>query len=162
MSLNRHYALLFEYHFSLNQKLLNLTHELSPALLNEEQAYGHGSLPGIFDHLLRTDRSWRLALETGRQVPEPNPGDYAQIPSLSAGFDAERMDWKRLIVSLDDITIGGQIELISTRGKVFQFEYWRILQHVILHGMQHHSEIARLLTELGESPGNIDFIFYDL
>jgi uncharacterized damage-inducible protein DinB len=37
---------------------------------------------------------------------------------------------------------------------------WRILQHVILHGMQHASEIAKRLTEFGHSPGNIDFIYF--
>jgi len=35
------------------------------------------------------------------------------------------------------------------------------LQHLILHGMQHHTEIAQLLTLKGQSPGDIDFIFYE-
>ena len=34
------------------------------------------------------------------------------------------------------------------------------MQHVIYHGMQHRSEVAMLLTDLGESPGWLDFLIY--
>jgi uncharacterized damage-inducible protein DinB len=40
-------------------------------------------------------------------------------------------------------------------------ERWRILQHLVLHGMQHHTEIAHGLTVKGHSPGDIDFIFFE-
>jgi hypothetical protein len=38
---------------------------------------------------------------------------------------------------------------------------WRIVQHLVLHGMQHHTEITQLLTAQGQSPSDIDFILYD-
>jgi uncharacterized damage-inducible protein DinB len=37
---------------------------------------------------------------------------------------------------------------------------WHALMYVILHGVQHRSEAAMLLTEFGQSPGNLDFILY--
>jgi uncharacterized damage-inducible protein DinB len=43
---------------------------------------------------------------------------------------------------------------------VWTFPRWRVLQHLALHGMQHATEIAQLLTVKGQSPGDIDFIFY--
>lgn len=54
----------------------------------------------------------------------------------------------------------GEIELTSRRGELYTFKLWRVLQHLIMHGMQHHSELAQLLTNEGKSPGDIDFIFY--
>jgi hypothetical protein len=30
----------------------------------------------------------------------------------------------------------------------------------LIHSVQHRSEAAQILTRLGQSPGNIDFIFY--
>jgi uncharacterized damage-inducible protein DinB len=53
------------------------------------------------------------------------------------------------------------MELINRRGDIFPTPRWRVLQHLVLHGMQHHSELAQLLTAKGQSPGNIDFIFYE-
>jgi uncharacterized damage-inducible protein DinB len=34
------------------------------------------------------------------------------------------------------------------------------LQHVVNHGTQHRSEVALLLTDLGQSPGFMDFLPY--
>ncbi len=34
-----------------------------------------------------------------------------------------------------------------------------ILFHLVLHCMQHHTELAELLTRRGKSPGEIDFIY---
>ena len=35
-----------------------------------------------------------------------------------------------------------------------------IFTQMVLHGMQHRSECAVILTNLGHSPGNIDYIVY--
>ena len=67
-----------------------------------------------------------------------------------------------LPLSLDEDQIGGEIELQAGPDRVFRFGRWQVLYHVVLHGMQHHAEIAALLTDQGLSPGDIDFIFYAL
>ena len=51
--------------------------------------------------------------------------------------------------------------MVASNGQVGMIPRWRILSHVVLHGMQHSAEIAELLTLKGQSPGDIDFIFYD-
>jgi hypothetical protein len=50
----------------------------------------------------------------------------------------------------------------SGPGRVFGSDRWQVLHHVVLHGMQHHAEIAAQLTSQGLSPGDIDFVFYAL
>jgi uncharacterized damage-inducible protein DinB len=37
---------------------------------------------------------------------------------------------------------------------------WHCLWHVVNHGMQHRSECAVMLTDLGQSPGNLDVTTY--
>ncbi|HXF60224.1 MAG TPA: hypothetical protein VNK95_01325 [Caldilineaceae bacterium] len=51
--------------------------------------------------------------------------------------------------------------MTSARGQTATLPLWRVLQHLVLHGMQHHTEIAQLLTTKGESPGDIGFIFFE-
>ena len=38
------------------------------------------------------------------------------------------------------------------------FPRWLVLAHVVNHGTQHRSEMARYLTECGHSPGDLDLL----
>ena len=37
---------------------------------------------------------------------------------------------------------------------------WKVMLHIANHWMQHRTEIAMAVTELGCSPGDLDYIFY--
>jgi uncharacterized damage-inducible protein DinB len=37
---------------------------------------------------------------------------------------------------------------------------WQILVHILYHSAQHRSEMAEMLTRYGQSPGDLDFVFY--
>ena len=83
------------------------------------------------------------------------------MESLKVGFEQEQAAWEHLLGRLSPEEIEGSIDLANRHGAVFTFPVWRILQHLILHAMQHHAEIAQLLTVKGQSPGNLDFIFFE-
>jgi uncharacterized damage-inducible protein DinB len=133
---------------------------LGEADYKRSPSYGRGSVHGLLFHVLRADQGWRLGLETGRQLSPLREEDFPDLKSLQTGFEDEQGAWQALLDRLAAEDIGGNIELTTWRGDVVTFARWRILQHVVLHGMQHHSELAQLLTAKGQSPGNIDFIFF--
>jgi uncharacterized damage-inducible protein DinB len=114
----------------------------------------------LFFHLLRSATSWRLALETGKQ-PEPVIiEDYPSLLALQTGFASAQGAWEKYLEELSEAEINDAMELTNRRGETFPTPRWRVLVHLVLHGMQHHSELAQLLTAKNQSPGNIDFIFY--
>lgn len=160
MSVKSQFETLFAYHWHTTQRLLECAVKLGEADYRDDPGYGHGSIHDILFHLLRTDQSWRLALETGRQLAPSRPEEFPDLVSLQAGFERERQAWQVLLDGLGVEAIERDITLTTWRGDVMSFSVWRILQHLVLHGMQHHTELAHLLTAKGQSPGDIDFIFF--
>ncbi len=101
-----------------------------------------------------------MALETGKQTAGVRPEEFPDLQSLRAGFEREQAAWQALMDGFSDQAIEGDVALTNWRGDRMAIPLWRVLQHLVLHGMQHHAELAQLLTAKGQSPGDIDFIFF--
>lgn len=151
---------MYAYHWHTTRRLMDCAAKLSDVDYREVPEYSRGSIHNLLVHILRADNGWRLGLETGKQQFPVSDDDFPDLASLQTAFEAEQAAWELLLESLNDEQITGNITLTPMRGDDRTFAYWRILQHVVLHGMQHHSEIAHILTAKGQSPGDIDFIFY--
>ena len=150
----------FAYHWHTNQTMLD-----KASLLDEADYYAHPdavhrSIHDTFFHLLATDQGWRISLESGQQPARLQAEDFPTRESLQSAFAQEEAAWHALLDRLSDEEIAGPITLTTFRGETANLVYWRILQHLVLHGMQHHTELAAMLTRKGHSPGDIDFIFY--
>jgi uncharacterized damage-inducible protein DinB len=151
---------LFAYTFQTSLHLMDCAARLGEADLQDNPGYGQGSIHALLFHLLRAGWSWRIGLETGKRPQPFQSEDYPTLASLRAGFEREQAAWGALLDTLSPDEIAGSLSITNLRGEVSEMVRWRILMHVTLHGMQHHAEIAELLTRKGQSPGNIDFIFF--
>jgi uncharacterized damage-inducible protein DinB len=152
---------LFAYHWHTTQRLLDCAARLNEADYKANPGYGRGSIHDLFFHLLRTNQGWRVALESGRQLSPVRPEDFTDLQSLVAAFEDEQKAWQAYLEGLAPEEIEGDATLINWRGDSYTIPRWRVLQHLVLHGMQHHSELAHLLTLQGQSQGDIAFIFFD-
>jgi uncharacterized damage-inducible protein DinB len=152
---------LFAYHWHTTRQLLECAARLSDAEYKDNPGYGHGSIHDLLFHLLRSARNWRLTLESGQQPVSLKVEDFPGLESLQTGFAGEQAAWEGYLSALGEAEIDEAMELTNRRGETHLTPRWRALEHVVLHGMQHHSELAQLLTAKGQSPGNIDFIFYE-
>ncbi|HEX9017642.1 MAG TPA: DinB family protein [Anaerolineaceae bacterium] len=155
------FQILFAFHWRNNRLMLEGAAKLSEKDYHATPGYGHGSVHDLLFHILRTDKDWRIALETGHQQAPTRPEEYPTLAALREGYAIEQASWKALLASYSDAQIDGDISLTTYRGQTMVMPLWRILQHLVLHGMQHQAELAQLLTARGFSPGDIDFIFYN-
>ena len=156
-----HYQTLFGFHWHTTHRLLVCAENLPEAAYFTNPGFGHGSLHELFFHLLRVDDNWHTALKTGRQQNPLLIEHYPDLQSIQAGFEKIRAHWTEALGGLSDAFVESDALLYNWRGEAVTIPRWRLLQHVILHGMQHHAEIAHLLTLQDQSPGDIDFIFYE-
>jgi uncharacterized damage-inducible protein DinB len=154
------FEILYAYHWSIRRRLLKCAAQVSPEDYRKQPGYGRGSIHDLFLHLLSAERLWRLGLELGKQLPPLDSEEFPGLEAIQAGAAGEQAAWELLLESLSAAEIEAEMSLTDRRGRQWNMPRWRILQHVILHGMQHHTELAQLLTAAGQSPGDIDFIFY--
>jgi len=160
MTSKSHIQTLFAYHWHTTQHLMDCAAKLEEADFKENPGYGHGSIHDLLFHLLRTDSNWRLGLETGQQLALIRKEDFPDLRSLRDGFQREQGEWQILLDKLEADEIESDISLTNRHGDIVSMPRWEIFYHLVLHGMQHHAELAQLLTGKGQSPGNLDFIFY--
>ncbi|MCB0200470.1 MAG: DinB family protein [Anaerolineae bacterium] len=160
MTQQEQFKTLYAYNWHTTRHLMDCASKLNDDAYHANPGYGHGSIHDLLFHLLRANRGWRVALETGRQQAGIQPNDYTTLQSIKAGVDSEQAAWDLYLETLDDAQITADITLINWRGDPWTMPLWRVLQHLILHGMQHHTELAQLLTAEGQSPGDIDLLFY--
>ncbi|HPH98547.1 MAG TPA: DinB family protein [Anaerolineaceae bacterium] len=150
----------FNYHFHVHFRLLECAGRLSEADLMANPGYGYGSIHQILSHVVRADRYLRTGLETGLQPAHLPPDYFPTLEALVEGSKEEEKAWQDYLGSLTSEDITAEYSLTSRRGETSILPRWQMMEHVIYHGMQHHSELAQLLTLKGQSPGNIDFLFF--
>ncbi len=160
MFIKNQFSTLFEYHWHTNQQLIACAEALKEADYYRKPENSPGSIHELLFHILRADHGWLKAFETGQQQSPIDEKDYPNLVTLKAGFESKQKSWQALLDSLTEDQIKAKITLTRINGDEMAFLRWQLLQHVVIHGMQHQSEIAQLLTSFDQSPGNIDFLFF--
>jgi len=155
------YQILFNYHWQTTQRLMGLAAKLDEVDYFHKPEDDSGSLHEKLLHILRANHAWHQSLIAGSQQRPLSRKQFDDIAALQAGFDCEQSSWDEMLAGWTEAELGESVNLIRSDGTEYCFVLWRILQHLILHGMQHHAEIAQMLTNFGHSPGNLDFIFFN-
>lgn len=148
---------LFAHNDWANAKVFDSAAKVDYEQFNALTRFGRSLRETLF-HLLRTQVSWRTMFETG-QPNRLNPDDFPTVDSIRSRWSEEAEHTRRYVNSL------GEAELAAPH--TFKNPWddsdesiipWHMLVHVALHGMQHRAEAAQMLTEHGQSPGDLDFI----
>lgn len=149
---------LIEYHNRANRKIFETAARLTPEQLMRPEQFDLGTAFQSLRHLVDVDWSWRQFC-MGNDVGKTYLWDVVPMTN----FDETRAAWVKdsaeLLAyarALDDATL--QKEIIINAEKRDRAHIWQILAHVVNHGTQHRSELARYFTVCGYSPGDLDLL----
>ena len=156
----QHFQTLFDYHWHVNQRLLEGAARLDPAAYVAEPGYGHGSVHQVLVHLLSAARNYRSFIGTGTRPPALYPATLPDLPAVQDAFAQEQAAWQTLLAGLSAEDIESEMTVAMRPDNIVTLPRWHMLQQVILHGSQHHAELAQALSQHGLSPGNLDFILF--
>ena len=155
----RDIKLLFEYNIWANQRILAAAEKLSDEQLKAANDLGWGSLHGMLAHILDAEYGWRHYLADGEGVKWLGADDFADLAAIRERWAAENRLLMAYLDSLSDEALDGKIFYEVDGQQRFRI-LWHCLAHMVNHGTQHRSECAALLTELGCSPGDMDFTVF--
>jgi uncharacterized damage-inducible protein DinB len=156
--------LLEQYNYGCwaREKLLHEARRLSDHQFHTQSEFGNmGSVHSLLLHTLATDWLWRNLSEDGElSGPPPDAEDFATLSAIEAGWQQEEAAFRSFMISLDESELDETVRTVDPAGNPHAFVRWEMVQHMLLHAMQHRCETAAVLTSLGHSPGNLDYLFY--
>jgi uncharacterized damage-inducible protein DinB len=152
---------LFDYNYWANRKIFDAAAQATHAQLTQPTTLSWHNIFETLIHTLAAEWVWRMRCQEGISPPVLlNPADFDDMAALQARWREEEAAMCAYLANLPEGDIDQTVRYSNTRGDHFENPLWQILVHVVNHGTQHRAEVAHFLTELGYSPGDIDFSRY--
>ena len=147
------------YHAWANDRLLTTTAGLSDEEFRRAAVLDHGSAFDTLRHLVDVDWSWREYC-LGNDIGDTYVWDHGftldDLPAIHAFCLEEDRRLRSYVGSLDEAGLTARMVMSADPDDVVP--RWLIVAHVVNHGTQHRSELARYLTQCGHSPGDLDLL----
>jgi uncharacterized damage-inducible protein DinB len=145
---------LLAYNFWANQRILAACEHLSVDEFTRPVTPdpGWGTLRGILVHALDTEYGWRTVLQGQDASQILTEGDFTSVAALQARWQIEQAAWVEYVAGLSTENLHKRYSDDPNGPTV-----WQTILHVIVHGVQHRSEAAAILTGYNHSPGELDF-----
>ncbi len=156
---------LIDYNYWANGLIMKFVEKLSAAEFIQDISYSQNSVRDILAHIMLSERLWLDRMNGKSRVLDEykkfsNPSRFGTLKTLyNEWFDLElRMREFLANMSAEKLTEGFSYQ--RSDGSEYENSYLDVFTQLVLHGMQHRSELAVILTNLGHSPGNIDYSVY--
>lgn len=151
---------LFTYNDWATQRILACVEQLAPEQLTAPANLDHNSAFQTLLHMVDVEWSWRLMAQ---KIPATallwEVEDLPDLPSIRAFWHTEQAVRLAYVQALDEQALNAEVEYGSAQGHAPQSaKRWHILTHLVNHGTQHRTELARYLTDCGHSPGDLSLI----
>ncbi len=153
---------LYNYNYWASRRILDSLADIDADQFTvRAPAFGQASLRSILVHIVTAEWIWRSRCQENiSPTAMLDEADFPDLTSLMERYQVEEEKMRTYLASLTDGDLDQTIHYLTTSGKPMAQKLAYILHHVVLHGMQHRAEVAAILTDLGHSPGDIDFIVY--
>ena len=156
---------LYGYNRWATERVLAAADRLTSEQLDVPGGAGRGSVRETLIHLISTQRGWLSWWDGSLSADEAyqfrlDPADLPDVAAVRTAWEAVEQQTESFIAGLDDAGAARIYETTLPNGAEWRVPLWQMMLHVANHGTQHRSEAAILLTGLGRSPGDLDFLYF--
>jgi uncharacterized damage-inducible protein DinB len=147
------------YHAWANDRIFMTAAALTDEELRRPVDLDHGSAFDTIRHLVDVDWSWRESC-AGNDIGQTYVWDHGHVledlSALHAFTLEEDARLRSYVDSLDQAALDERLAMSDDPDDTIP--RWLILAHVVNHGTNHRTELARYLTDRGHSPGDLDLL----
>ena len=147
--------MLFGYTAWANARILDAAARL-PAEEFTRAALGPCRLHDTLRHILQTEVFWRCEWQGVADASAGLPATFPTVGALRARWAEETRALDAFLGALVDEDLGRRMTAPSHPPETLGQQ----LLHLVIHGVQHRSEAALVLTDRGQSPGWMDLLPY--
>ena len=151
---------LYKYNQWTNKKILDAVSKVTQEQFLAPASFPHGGLRSTLVHALFAEWIWRQRWEGASPTVRLKPDDFPTCESLRARWAEEEKLLMDFVENLTEERLNSKFSYKATDGTPHERVLWQAMAHLINHGTQHKTEAAALLTDFGQSPGDIDMILY--
>jgi len=152
--------ILYKYNQWTTAIILNTAAKVTQEQFLAPATFPHGGLRGTLVHALFAEWIWRNRWQGTSPTTRLKPEDFPTFESLRMRWMEEESRLMAFVEGLTDEKLNSKVSYKTTKGEPHERVLWQMMAHLVNHGMQHKTEAAALLTDLGHSPGDIDMIGY--
>jgi uncharacterized damage-inducible protein DinB len=150
----------FSYQYWANARIL-----VAAAQVDQEQyvapaPVSFGSLRGTLVHEVSVEYLWRKRFEGASPAKGLSEAELPTFDALRERWSSEERAMRSYLAGLTDDDITRTLDFRRTNGEPASNVLWHLLYHVVNHGTQTRSEAGVVLTQLGQSPGDLDFTVF--
>ncbi len=150
---------LYAYSAWANARILATAEQIDPQQFTRDV----DTLGSIRDTLVHTASAQLTWLERWHGNSPPrlwDPREFPEVASLRSRWALVEGATSEYLAKLDEPDLARIVAYVNFQGEPWSYPLWQQLLHQVNHATQHRSEAALLLTQLGHSPGWLDFLVY--
>jgi uncharacterized damage-inducible protein DinB len=152
--------LIYEYNYWGNKKIFDASANVSQEQLMTPASFPYGGLHGTLLHIVDAEWGWRALFQSIESASDLTVDEYPTLTLLNARRQEEETGMRAYLAGLSDEDLESHLRYTTDTGIKRDRILWHCLLHVANHGTQHRSEAAALLTDYGQSPGDLDFTVF--
>ncbi|MEP6896090.1 MAG: DinB family protein [Chloroflexota bacterium] len=152
--------LLYKYNQWSTKKILDAASRVTQEQFLAPAAFPHGGLRSTLVHALSAEWIWRQRWEGILPASHLRPEDFPTFESLRSRWVQEEKLTMTFAENVTEEKLNSKLSYKSLDGVPHAEILWQLIAHVVNHGTQHKTEAAAMLTDYGQSPGDIDMILF--
>ncbi len=150
---------MYEFNCWGNELLLGKAAALTPEQFEQDTRFPIHSVKETLVHMLSAEYAYRMRC-SGQSFTPLKKEDFADVAAVRARWQEEQAEMRKYLGSASDDELAAAVTYKVSTGEEFTRLRRTLLTQLLFHSMQHRAEVAQMLTELDQSPGNIDYTVY--